>query len=171
MALWFVPVCFHWMSSSIFVCNQGLYNRPIWGWILKRIGLEVYGLCGCKFRVLDFGMWWRWIVTFTLQPLYTWGKILWYLWDRDWPFVFHVFTCNSLNGISNILFSTLILSKFSHSIRIINIECLRHVTTWHCSDWVSGNTVDLYSEDSWLRSGPFKMRYFIMIPGFKNTLD
>jgi hypothetical protein len=37
---------------------------------------------GIALRILDFGTRWRWVVSFTLQPLYSQGKSPWYPSDR-----------------------------------------------------------------------------------------
>jgi hypothetical protein len=42
----------------------------------------VLGSGGIAPRILDLGTKWRWLVSFTLRPLYPQGKSPWYPWDR-----------------------------------------------------------------------------------------
>jgi hypothetical protein len=55
-----LSLCFNWASSHEGVLGSG----------------------GIAPRILNLGTGWRWVVSFTLQPLYFRGKSPWYLLDR-----------------------------------------------------------------------------------------
>jgi len=45
--------------------------------------MKTYCECGgITPRILNLGTRWRWVVSFTPQPLYPWGKSPWYPLDR-----------------------------------------------------------------------------------------
>jgi hypothetical protein len=62
--------------------NPRSYSFPC-VFLTGHLALKVYcGSGGIAPRILDLGARWRWVVSFTLRPLYPQGKSPWYTLDR-----------------------------------------------------------------------------------------
>jgi hypothetical protein len=86
-----------------------LLCTPVLNWAPRHE--DVLGSGSIAPRILDLGTRWRWVVSFTLQPLYPQGKGPWYPFDRRW--------------VSHYTHTDPYLSKTQHNINQYRQKCLK----------------------------------------------